>query len=73
MTVLFYNCRGLGAGGRKLQILELVQQKRVEIICLQETITSNLSRRAMRALGVTFNMFGMLRMLMVTPVACLLR
>jgi hypothetical protein len=54
-VILFYNARGLGAKGRKQQIGDFVLSKRVEIICLQETIKTSLSRREMRCLGGSFS------------------
>lgn len=37
MIILFYNIRGLGSVARGGQLKEVIKEKRVYIICLQET------------------------------------
>lgn len=37
MKILFWNVRGLGNQARQAQLRELLRQKEVDIVCLQET------------------------------------
>ncbi|KAG2585397.1 hypothetical protein PVAP13_6KG417401 [Panicum virgatum] len=45
MKILFWNIRGLGAAGRRKQLVELSQQHNPQCICLQETIRHSFRTR----------------------------
>lgn len=45
MKVLFWNIRGLGNSARGRQLRELIIEKEVDIICIQETKKKSFSDR----------------------------
>lgn len=51
MIGLILNVRGLGNPGRRAQLRELVSSKRVDFVCLQETIKSSFSNKELNQLG----------------------
>lgn len=43
MRFLFWNVRGLGKGSRKQQVKEYIEEHKLQVIGLQETIKDNFS------------------------------
>ena len=50
MKILYWNIRGLGARGRKKQLMELMDKHRVDGVCLEETIKSSFSDKELAEL-----------------------
>lgn len=51
MNILFWNIRGLGSKGRRSQLKNILQEHKVNCVCISETIKQNFTNREVLALG----------------------
>lgn len=49
MNILFWNVRGLGNPGRRRQLIEVVKENKIDVICLQETIRVSFKMRELNS------------------------